>query len=45
MPKSDGPNLLQGTLDLLILHAVQRGTMRVSRRCMLRAFVTFKEAT
>src|SRR5215213_2308064 len=27
MPKSDGPNLLQGTLDLLILHALQRGPM------------------
>ena len=27
MGKSDTPTLLQGTLDLLILHALQRGAM------------------
>ena len=27
MAKSNSPNLLQGTLDLLILHALQRGAM------------------
>src|SRR5215208_4584080 len=27
MKKSDGPTLLQGTLDLLILHALQRGAL------------------
>jgi PadR family transcriptional regulator len=27
MDKSHNPNLLQGTLDLLILHALQRGSM------------------
>jgi len=27
MHKSESPNLLQGTLDLLILHALQRGAM------------------
>ena len=27
MAKSDSPMLLQGTLDLLILHALQRGAM------------------
>ena len=27
MAKSDTPTLLQGTLDLLILHALQRGAM------------------
>ena len=27
MGKSTSPNLLQGTLDLLILHALQRGAM------------------
>src|ERR1043165_7569117 len=27
MAKSDSPSLLQGTLDLLILHALHRGTL------------------
>jgi transcriptional regulator len=27
MPKSQAPGLLQGTLDLLILHTLQRGAM------------------